>query len=418
MIRLITTSTSNPRPQALARRNRLTSGPRGERGGATQGDKDETMNQLAIQNYLRLGGTLETLAADYSINVYRHPELPLVGFKYDQISSPKFDPIVRDCRGIVLEDGTWNVVAKPFRRFYNAGEDPGEFEWSDSSCTAKEDGSLILLYHYAGDWHVNTSGSFGLGRCGTASRSWRDVFWEVSNLDLRRLDPTFTYIFELCTPYNRVVRGYPESTVFLLAMFDAIYLEELWHGAVQEEAKKIGVGSPEVFTFATQDEITDFLEERSKTDPTFEGIVARDRYDRRLKIKSKSYVRLHRMLDNGNLMRWDRIVPVVLAGEAGEVLAYFPEATRLVTEAADRMAAGMENLTEIWRRTWKIESQRDFAQAIIGQTPFTGILFTLRKELGPNQTEAALWAKWRQSGEVIVKHLFKDQPADILNSRP
>jgi len=369
---------------------------------------------LAVQNYLRLGGTLESLAADYAIDVYRHPELPLVGLKYNQVDSPKFNPIVRDCRGIVLEDKTWDVVAKPFRRFYNAGEDPGTFEWEGSTCTAKEDGSLILLYHYAGAWHVNTSGSFGLGRCGTASRSWREVFWSAAGLREKRLIPDFTYIFELCTPYNRVVRGYPEPSAFLLAMYSKTKGMEVPPGIVRMYAPDIGARSPEVFSFASQAEVTAFLEGREATDPTFEGIVVRDQAGNRLKIKSKSYLRLHRMLDNGNLMRWDRIVPLVLAGEAGEVLAYFPEATRLVTEAASRVAAAYEDLLGLWRLTWRIGSQREFAQAIVGLTPFTGLLFQLRKELGADQTEAALWAKWKQSADVIVKHLFDGHPVDQL----
>ena len=31
-------------------------------------------------------------------------------------------PVVQECRGLLLEEGTWNVVAMPFTKFFNFGE--------------------------------------------------------------------------------------------------------------------------------------------------------------------------------------------------------------------------------------------------------------------------------------------------------
>ena len=180
---------------------------------------------LALQEYLMAGNTPESLAAR-GIYCYRHPSLPLVGFKYDQIESKKSDPIVQECRGVVLEDGTWKVVAKAFDRFFNLGEFPEElekFDWSNFTCTSKEDGSLILLYYYDGQWRVNTSGSFGIGQVNRTDKTWASLFWETAKsngLNTLKLNHHFTYVFELCTGYNKIVRRYPSASIFLLSVFD------------------------------------------------------------------------------------------------------------------------------------------------------------------------------------------------------
>jgi len=89
---------------------------------------------LELQKFLREGNSPEDLNDKLGIRIYQHPTKPLIGFKYCQLNSPKLDPIVRECRGVVLEDKTWNLVAKPFGRFYNVGEVEEEykkFDWSD-----------------------------------------------------------------------------------------------------------------------------------------------------------------------------------------------------------------------------------------------------------------------------------------------
>lgn len=364
---------------------------------------------LAVQQHLRSGNTLESLTEELGINVYRHPELPLVGMKYSQINSPKTHPIVRDCRGIVLEYGTWNVVAKPFRRFFNAGEDQENFErfdWSDFTVTTKEDGSLILLYHYRGEWHVNTSGSFGLGECGFSGKTWRDLFWETAKLDRTMLDEECTYIFELCTPYNRVIRSYPAPVAFLLSVFRTPTLEEASVSHADRIASVLGVPRPEHHHFGSMDEITGYLREMETRDRTYEGVVVRDSRDERFKVKTQTYLALHHLVDNGNLYNPKRLVPLILAGETDEVVAYLPDVKPHLDRVAEAMDREYAALASLWRRCWPIESQKDFALSVVKQTPFSGLLFQLRKELGANQTETALRDKWRGSAELITKVLF------------
>lgn len=82
-----------------------------------------TNSELEVQKYLRSGKTLEQLTSELGIKVTHHSSDPLVILNYCQIDSPKFHPITLECRGLVLEKQSWNIVARSFKRFFNFGEE-------------------------------------------------------------------------------------------------------------------------------------------------------------------------------------------------------------------------------------------------------------------------------------------------------
>ena len=364
---------------------------------------------LKIQDYLRGDGSVEALTAELGIGVYRHPSLPLIGFKY-QSHAPKAHPLVREARGLVLEEGSWEVVAKPFDRFFNAGEgvdDLANFNWSRCSCQAKEDGALTIVYPYRGEWHVNSSGGFGHGIVSFARMSWTQLFWATTGLDPSRFDGRYTYIFELCSPYTKIVRLYPSPTFYLLSMFETATCRELSHEAVDEEAARIGLARPELFPCASMGEVAAFLLEKERDDPTFEGVVIRDDRDLRFKIKTKTYLAAHHADDGGNLFHPRRLVPLILADEADELVAYHPELRETVARVKERLDRAWDEVRAAWEENWRIEDQRDFATAIIRATPFSGLLFALRKELGARQSVEDVRRHWCANAESIVKILFE-----------
>jgi hypothetical protein len=64
-------------------------------------------------------------------------------------------------------------------------------------------------------------------------------------------------------------------------------------------------------------------------------------------------------------------------------------------------------LVDVWAKTKDIEAQKDFALAIVGKTPFTGLLFDLRKRFAKEQSVELLKKNWREAGDLILKVLFK-----------
>jgi hypothetical protein len=362
---------------------------------------------LAIQEYLAAGNTPESLEAR-GIYSYRHPNLPLIGFKYDQIEAKKSDKIVQEARGIVLELDTWRVVAKAFDRFFNLGEFPElmeSFNWNEFTATTKEDGSLILLYHYAGAWHVNTSGSFGLGLVNRTDKTWRDLFWQAAKeLRKEKLNTRFTYVFELCTPYNKVVRQYLQSQVFLLSVFDPTdNCYEFSESAIDSWADILGVRRPVRFTMNNRDELAEWLVRVSETDPTFEGFVLRDTNNSRWKAKTESYCALHHLKDNGNILIASRLATICLSGESDEVKATLKKKMPEISTALDTVDTELKlaytELEARWNAARNIPSQKEFAMAVKDHK-FSGFLFQARKSGQP------LNKIWRSDAEYVSDRLF------------
>jgi hypothetical protein len=360
--------------------------------------------QEELKKYSDPEQALLELTTKFGINVYRHPTLPLCGFKYNQIESPKYDPVVRWSRGTVLEYGTWNLVAQGMKRFFNYGESPLEaevFNWDNFQATGKEDGSLILLYYYNNEWHVNTSGSFGFGEINDSGISWKNLFWDIFNSKSMRVDslhPSVTYIFELCSRYNKVVRDYPIPTLRLITTFiGTIECGPLDFG------KAINATPVTYYDFTSYDSLKACLQIKESVDPTFEGYVVRDNNGIRFKIKSETYVNLHHLHDNGNLYSLKRLVPIVLKSEQAEVMCVFPELKDKFESIKTHLDKLYSELRDLWAATKDIENQKEFALAI-AHNPMKSVLFKSRKMLGKNQTEALLHNEWSESAELILKH--------------
>ena len=95
---------------------------------------------LAIQKYLEKHGLDKTIS-DFKLKTrdYGHKIL----LKYDQLVSPTLMalPEMQDCRGLVLEKGTWKVMCLSFRKFFNAGEgNAAKIDWRTARILEKLDG--------------------------------------------------------------------------------------------------------------------------------------------------------------------------------------------------------------------------------------------------------------------------------------
>ena len=68
---------------------------------------------------------------------------------------------------------------------------------------------------------------------------------------------------------------------------------------------------------------------------------------------------------------------ITLAGEGSELLAYYPQVRDRFDAWRAKVEAAWQRLEEVWSTSWQIADQKQFAQAIQGRTPFTGLLFAL-----------------------------------------
>ena len=106
---------------------------------------------LKVVEYLK-ANDLQALKDNYSIIVREYDDR--VVLNYDQIDSPKFDPIVQECRGLILSLPNYEIINVSFSRFYNYNEDSNhdKFDISKAIAFEKVDGSLISVYNWKGQW--------------------------------------------------------------------------------------------------------------------------------------------------------------------------------------------------------------------------------------------------------------------------
>jgi len=292
-----------------------------------------------IQEYLRSGKTLKDLEIEFGVkaNPYRDAIYPLVILNYSQTESPKNHPIVNECRGIVLELDTWNVIAYPFRRFYNKGEvlqETEDFDYKNSYALQKIDGSMINVFWYRDRWFFATRQVIeNNSKMPFSELTFKELFYKTSEQYKnfwKFISKNFTYVFELTSPDNKVITPYKERSLTLLTVRHAGTYIECSKNFVWYIARSIlDVKYPESFKINSENNLFERIKLLQQLE---EGYVAVDynHYEvdglsfRRIKIKNPTYVSIAHLKDSGS-RSLRALVGLVHSGEQDEFKGYFPE---------------------------------------------------------------------------------------------
>jgi len=289
--------------------------------------------QLEIQKYLRSGKTLDDLKAETGIEYNQYGQLVILN--YSQIDSPKVHPIVFECRGIVLEKDTWDIVSYPFRRFFNYGEVfqvTDSFDFTRATGIEKLDGSLISVFNYKDAWFM-ASRAVIENNCKFpfSNLTMKDLFYSITKKypKWKNLDKAYNYCFELTAPENKVVTVYNTQELHLLTMREVGTWKELSIDQVKQQSDKIGVNIPNVVLFKDKDSLIELAKSLATLQ---EGFVAVDysTFDedgisfKRVKVKNPSYVAIQHLKDRaGRSLR--SLTSLIIDGNVDEFLGYFPE---------------------------------------------------------------------------------------------
>lgn len=388
---------------------------------------------MELQNKLREGMTFDQLK---EIGVYtnRNTTFPnLVQFSYDMIEAPKTHPIVMESRGIILdENDDWAVVAFPFTRFFNYGENNAEdaIDWKTAWVQEKVDGSLIILYHYGLMWHVATRGSCdAAGSVGDWTHevkgveipwTFRDLFWSSAEYWKKGLcksgdlNTQYTYMFELTSPFNRVVCNYTKIGEIPVARYNEETAQYEQCGTIESDVTGYGCDGSRITLIGVRDNVTerelpldefrdDFhyvvkefpmtsfdevLRSAAELDPMKqEGYVVVDGNFNRVKIKSPKYVLIHHLRDGFSERR---LVNLVRMNEQGEFLTYYPEFKEKFHAYEEKYKNLLEQMETDWNHVnfyfGPNASQKEFALAAL-KTKVPSYLFSRRRELVQSPTE-------------------------------
>jgi T4 RnlA family RNA ligase len=251
-------------------------------------------------------------------------EKDLAIFKYDMILAKWSEPLVRDCRGTILRKGaSWEICSRPWQKFFNVGEGHSGIHsddlfraWIASQSPylmQKVDGTAIQLWNDKSRkrWNASTLGTITPSNVGDYNFTFSDLFWTVLNsgkVNINFLDNDVfkdcTFLFELCTTYNRILTKYPTDRIFLLSVREN-KTGEYWDTEdLANVAAELGVFLPAAYTFAQLglvdlESTAKFIEEAAKDNEKYgeysEGFVGYVDGTPVAKFKNNTYLSLHHL---------------------------------------------------------------------------------------------------------------------------
>lgn len=315
-----------------------------------------------------------------------------VSLNYDMIEAHDSNKIAQQCRGLILAKadncvfsgdqevvGETYIVARPFDRFFNLGQDAAakiDFTDPQTSFFEKLDGSLIICYfdHYQDKWHVGTRAvcEADLPVDGYGEVTFRDLFFKalvasvpkiqnyvpskngVANVDLwfnMNMNRSNTYMFELCTEQNIVVVKHKGYNLYLLGV------RNTESGKEYPVSDFVDTTIPIVpqFKLSSLEDMVNFVSDRDPS--TYEGIVACDSKYRRVKCKNAGYMALGRVKDSA--MKSPRgLMQIILMEKMDDVIPLLPDfAVARANVLADGYRTLIHNYQETYDKVLKIANE-------------------------------------------------------------
>lgn len=257
----------------------------------------------------------EFLKAEKLGRVSAHRQNGLIGFKYtnETIYAQDWDIVTLNARGIVFNEKTGEVYARPFKKFFNYQEffnGEGKHsalyeilpaEWKPNITgharyMEKVDGSLgIVFYNWLTEkWQVKTGGSFDSEQAIWAQK------WFDKNISTLYLIQNRTYLFEII--YNEDIHPihYDFEGMVLLSVISNVTGEEYPLSVIKETAELLKCRMVEIYDFSDFNEAVAWAKKLPKTK---EGLVITFDNGFKCKAKSDDWCQLAKMFEG--MTKWN-----------------------------------------------------------------------------------------------------------------
>lgn len=218
------------------------------------------------------------------INRQEHPSGRLLIWNYTPQAqfSRAWDDVTMQARGLIT-DRQGNVVARPFRKFFNIEERAEPLPNEPFQVAEKLDGSLGVMFWDGYSYDIATRGSFVSDQ---AIKGAGMLSEHIAQSGVDWIDPAYTYLFEIIYPANRIVVDYGAAErLVLLAVINT---------QTGEERDIVSVNYPDRARLFDSPGALASL--RDTPIDNAEGYVVRFQSGLRVKMKYAEYVRLHRLL--------------------------------------------------------------------------------------------------------------------------
>lgn len=254
------------------------------------------------------------------ITAKQHPHYRLTIYTYSRRCQygRRWNPATVNSRGLVVDDRTQEIVARPFPKFFNWEEHDLGYDYAPPlplgepfEIYEKMDGSLGIIFHYAGRWLAASKGSFQSEQALWAQDRLCGQWWDQEEGALSSatvgLLPGFTYLCEIIYPENRIVVDYGDiRNLTLLAIYGPDGQDKVIHEGHAADWSPLGPVVKRYSPVAWDKLISGTA---SNVDPRGNPVTGTDhegfvlhffKQDIRVKIKYGEYKRLHKVLTGVN----------------------------------------------------------------------------------------------------------------------
>lgn len=228
------------------------------------------------------------LVKDGYIKYQKHPKADLLIWNYTQ--KTQYDqmwvPETLLCRGIITDlDG--NIIERPFQKFFNFEEHVdrmGELlPEGVPIVTEKLDGYLGILYKAPDGWAIATRDSFVSEQALKGTEILRKEY------PFFNPDPSFTHLFEILCPGNRVIIDYHYEDLIFIGAIDR---DSGFDISPMQHIQNIPMPKADSHIFPSMEEM--LSEKNTKNREGF--VLYYPEVNLRLKVKFDEYVKLYRSL--------------------------------------------------------------------------------------------------------------------------
>lgn len=305
------------------------------------------------------------------VTAVKHETEPYTIYNYSKECSYSgaWDDITLMCRGLILHNETDEIIARPFKKFFNYEEHIAKnipIPNGTPLVYDKLDGSLGILYFgREGKPYIATRGSFYSEQAIWATQ------WFRERADSEDFPQELTFLFEIIYPENRIVvdyKGY--SGLDLLAVVDT----KTGNNVILPELTTVGkVIEPIPFT--------SFEELKSRNTKNSEGFVLFwPESGARLKLKFEDYVRLHKIItglsEKGlwEMLRDGKTLDEVLVDIPEEMLDW---AKSVCAELICKFATIEFACMQVYNDVVNYGTRKKQAQEIIQRSKYPKVIFAM-----------------------------------------
>lgn len=271
--------------------------------------------------------------------------------------------LVRECRGLIFDEKTGQVLARGYHKFFNANERPEVLEQNidmtqEFVILEKLDGSMLRPVRPFDQRGPNDPIRFGTMMGWTEIAKPVDDFvakspYGYAHLVLDMEAANKTPIFEWCSRKQPIVIDYPQDMLVMTAVRDNITGEYFEYE--QLEALAIQYDVPVVKTFRKQTSDLASLIQYVRGIKGMEGYIVRFKTGHMFKMKGDEYCFIH---NTKEIMAKEKdVIQLIVEGKVDDVLPTLDEADRKSLSEFEELfhrnikdgATRVQNQVEAWR---------------------------------------------------------------------